>query len=165
MNPPALQRACRVSRLFFKARKIIPILLIPMLSLAPLHAEPTPPPQEIRLVAPPGGGIFVTWYGKLGRSYFLQISDPADHRRVSRRQAVRVCSRLSRWGVGWALGCYIKMSANELILADLFMSVRSLAQDHLREHFHQHRKPPRLADCYGGHRRSVVEWQHSQLRW
>jgi hypothetical protein len=54
----------------------IPLIL---LCLAPASAEPPGIDQSLEFVVPPSGVKFIRWHGKPGRSYFIQISDPADH--------------------------------------------------------------------------------------
>lgn len=45
----------------------------------PANAQTTGIEQPFHFVAPSTGGKFVEWYGMTGRSYFMQVSDPADH--------------------------------------------------------------------------------------
>lgn len=56
--------------------KRIPLFLLCIASAA---AEPPGIEQSMEFVTPPIGGQFIRWYGKPGRSYFVQVSDPADH--------------------------------------------------------------------------------------
>ena len=54
------------------------ILLFP-LCVAFASAEPPGIDQSLEFVTPPAGAMFIRWHGKLGRSYFVQVSDPANH--------------------------------------------------------------------------------------
>jgi hypothetical protein len=54
-------------------------LLILVSGLSGLNAQSTGIDQPFNFVAPPTGGKFIEWYGKLGRSYFIQVSDATDH--------------------------------------------------------------------------------------
>jgi hypothetical protein len=54
----------------------IPLIL---LCLAPVSAEPPGIDQSLEFVVPPSGVKFIRWHGKPGRSYFVQVSDPANH--------------------------------------------------------------------------------------
>ena len=38
--------------------------------------------QSLELVLPPTGSKFIRWHGKIGRTYFILVSDPADHLNV-----------------------------------------------------------------------------------
>ena len=42
-------------------------------------AEPPGIDQSLEFVTPPTGAMFIRWHGKPGRSYFVQVSDPANH--------------------------------------------------------------------------------------
>ena len=42
-------------------------------------AEPPGIDQSLEFVIPPTGAKFIRWHGKPGRTYFIQVSDPADH--------------------------------------------------------------------------------------
>ncbi len=53
--------------------------LFPLLGLTSLHGQDNGIDQPFNFIAPPTGGKFVEWYGKLGYSYFMQVSDPAAH--------------------------------------------------------------------------------------
>ena len=54
----------------------IPLIL---LCIASVSAEPPGIDQSLEFVTPPTGAKFIRWHGQLGRSYFVQVSDPADH--------------------------------------------------------------------------------------
>jgi hypothetical protein len=54
------------------------ILLFP-LCVAIASAEPPGIDQSMEFVIPPTGAKFIRWHGKPGRTYFIQVSDPADH--------------------------------------------------------------------------------------
>jgi hypothetical protein len=54
-------------------------LLILVSGLSALHAQTSGIDQTLNFVTPPTGGKFIQWHAQAGRSYFLQISDPADH--------------------------------------------------------------------------------------
>ena len=54
-------------------------LLVSVLCLAPAVAEPPGIDQSLELVMNQNDKPFILWHGKPGRSYFVQISDPADH--------------------------------------------------------------------------------------
>ena len=54
----------------------IPLFLLCMVSVS---AEPPGIDQSLEFVVPPSGVSFVQWYGKPGRSYFVQVSVPANH--------------------------------------------------------------------------------------
>ena len=47
--------------------------------VSPLHAEENGIEQAFQITTMPTGEKIIHWYGKLGRSYFLQVSDPNDH--------------------------------------------------------------------------------------
>ena len=47
-------------------------------SALPLTAQQTGGDQELELVRPPTGGTFIQWEAKAGRTYFIQVSDPAE---------------------------------------------------------------------------------------
>jgi hypothetical protein len=57
----------------------IPLFL---LCAALASAEPPGIDQSLEFVIPPTGANFIRWQGKLGRTYFIMVSDPADHLRV-----------------------------------------------------------------------------------
>jgi hypothetical protein len=42
-------------------------------------AEPPGIDQSLEFVRPPTGAMFIRWHGKPGRSYFVQVSNPANH--------------------------------------------------------------------------------------
>ncbi|MEI6605822.1 MAG: hypothetical protein WCP35_10965 [Verrucomicrobiota bacterium] len=50
-----------------------------LLCIAFASAEPQGIDQSLEFVTPPTGKKFIRWHGKPGRSYFVQVSDPADH--------------------------------------------------------------------------------------
>ncbi|MEO5915685.1 MAG: hypothetical protein ABIS50_15735 [Luteolibacter sp.] len=50
-----------------------------LLCLTSLNGQDIGIDQPFNFIAPSTGGKFVEWYGKTGRSYFIQVSDPADH--------------------------------------------------------------------------------------
>lgn len=50
-----------------------------LLGLTSLNAQDNGIDQSFNFIAPPTGGKFVEWYCKLGRTYFIQVSDPSDH--------------------------------------------------------------------------------------
>ena len=54
----------------------IPLFLI---CIAFASAEPPGIDQSLEFVTPPAGSMFIRWHGKPGRSYFIQVSDPANH--------------------------------------------------------------------------------------
>ncbi len=54
----------------------IPLFL---LCVAFASAEPPGIDQSLEFVIPPTGARFIRWYGKSGRTYFIMVSDPADH--------------------------------------------------------------------------------------
>lgn len=54
----------------------IPLFL---LCIAFVSAEPPGIDQSLEFVTPPTGSMFIRWHGKPGRSYFVQVSDPANH--------------------------------------------------------------------------------------
>jgi len=49
------------------------------LGIAFVSAEPPGIDQSLEFVTPPTGAMFIRWHGKPGRSYFVQVSDPANH--------------------------------------------------------------------------------------
>ena len=55
--------------------KRLPIFL---LFVASAVADPSGIDQSLEFVTPPTGSQFIRWYGKLGRTYFVQVSDPFD---------------------------------------------------------------------------------------
>lgn len=57
---------------------------IPLFLLCAAFASAEPPgiDQSLEFVIPPTGAKFIRWQGKLGRTYFIMVSDPADHLRV-----------------------------------------------------------------------------------
>jgi Bacterial TSP3 repeat len=57
----------------------IPLFL---LCAALASAEPPGIDQSMEFVIPTTGAKFIRWQGKLGRTYFIMVSDPADHLRV-----------------------------------------------------------------------------------
>ncbi|MEO5913882.1 MAG: hypothetical protein ABIS50_06590 [Luteolibacter sp.] len=54
------------------------LLLVSCFWTLPANAQTNGIDQPFSFIAPPTGGKFVVWYGKTGRSYFIQVSDPAD---------------------------------------------------------------------------------------
>jgi hypothetical protein len=42
-------------------------------------AEPPGIDQSLEFVTPPTGAMFIRWHAQLGRTYFIMVSDPADH--------------------------------------------------------------------------------------
>ncbi len=54
--------------------------LLPLFCLTSLtlKAQTNGIDQPFNFVAPPTGGKFIVWYGITGRSYFIQVSDPAN---------------------------------------------------------------------------------------
>lgn len=54
----------------------IPLLL---LGTALAFAEPPDIDQTMEFVIPPTGAKFIRWQGQTGRTYFIMVSDPADH--------------------------------------------------------------------------------------
>ncbi len=54
----------------------IPLFL---LCVAFASAEPPGIDQSLEFISPPTGAMFIRWHGKPGRSYFVQVSDPANH--------------------------------------------------------------------------------------
>jgi hypothetical protein len=59
----------------------IPLFL---LCLAFASAEPPGIDQSLEFVTSPTGVKFIRWHGKPGRTYFIMVSDPADHLKVWR---------------------------------------------------------------------------------
>ena len=57
-------------------------ILLLMLCVTFASAEPPGIDQSLEFVIPPTGAKFIRWQGKLGRTYFIMVSDPADHLRV-----------------------------------------------------------------------------------
>jgi hypothetical protein len=59
---------------------------IPLFLLCAAFASAEPPgiDQSLEFVAPPTGSMFIRWHGKPGRTYFIMVSDPADHLRAWR---------------------------------------------------------------------------------
>lgn len=53
----------------------IPLFL---LCVALASAEPPGIDQSLEFVVPPAGAKFIRWHGRLGRTYFPMVSDPAD---------------------------------------------------------------------------------------
>ena len=51
-------------------------------------AEPPGIDQSLEFVTPPTGAMFIRWHGKPGRSYFIQVSDPADHLKTWRFEPI-----------------------------------------------------------------------------
>ncbi|MEO5714178.1 MAG: hypothetical protein ABIT37_11880 [Luteolibacter sp.] len=58
-----------------------PLHRIPLFLLCAAFASAEPPgiDQSLEFVVPPTGAKFIRWHGKLGRTYFPMVSDPADH--------------------------------------------------------------------------------------
>ena len=54
----------------------IPLFL---LCIAYASAEPPGIDQSMEFVIPPTGAKFIRWQGQSGRTYFIMVSDPADH--------------------------------------------------------------------------------------
>lgn len=54
----------------------IPLFL---LCVALVSAEPPGIDQSLEFVIPPAGAKFIRWHGRLGRTYFIMVSDPANH--------------------------------------------------------------------------------------
>lgn len=54
-------------------------LSVLLLCVAFSTAEPPGIDQSLELVTPPTGAKFIRWHGKLGRTYFIMVSNPADH--------------------------------------------------------------------------------------
>ncbi len=54
-------------------------ILLFALCVAFASAEPPGIDQSLEFVIPPTGAKFIRWHGKLGRAYFIMVSDPADH--------------------------------------------------------------------------------------
>jgi hypothetical protein len=54
-------------------------ILLLMLCTAFASAEPPGIDQSLEFVIPATGAKFIRWHGKPGRTYFIQVSDPADH--------------------------------------------------------------------------------------
>jgi len=50
-----------------------------LLCITFVSAEPPGIDQSLEFVTPPTGAKFIRWHGKPGRSYFVQVSDPANH--------------------------------------------------------------------------------------
>jgi Bacterial TSP3 repeat len=52
-----------------------------LLTLCAAFASAEPPgiDQSLEFVIPPAGAKFIRWHGKLDRTYFIMVSDPADH--------------------------------------------------------------------------------------
>jgi hypothetical protein len=50
-----------------------------VLCIAFASAEPPGIDQSLEFVTPPTGKKFIRWHGKPGRTYFIMVSDPADH--------------------------------------------------------------------------------------
>lgn len=60
--------------------KIYPYRISFLILCAPFSsAEPPGIDQSMEFVIPPDGEKFIRWHGKLGRTYFIMVSDPADH--------------------------------------------------------------------------------------
>lgn len=59
---------------------------IPLFLLCAAFASAEPPgiDQSLELVTPPTGSMFIRWHGQPGRTYFIMVSDPADHLKVWR---------------------------------------------------------------------------------
>jgi Bacterial TSP3 repeat len=53
-----------------------------VLCIAFVSAEPPGIDQSLELVTPFTGSKFIRWHGKPGRSYFVQVSDPANHLQI-----------------------------------------------------------------------------------
>ena len=53
-------------------------LLIVLLGITPLSAQNNGTDQPSDFVTPPSGGKFLRWYGKLERTYFVQVSSDAE---------------------------------------------------------------------------------------
>ena len=54
-------------------------ILLFLVCIALASAEPPGIEQSMEFVTPPAGCMFIRWHGKPGRSYFIQVSDPANH--------------------------------------------------------------------------------------
>jgi hypothetical protein len=54
---------------------------IPLFLLCSAFASAEPPgiDQSLEFVTPPTGSMFIRWHGQLGRTYFIMVSDPANH--------------------------------------------------------------------------------------
>lgn len=73
---------CSRSILQFPARlpRFLQLLLLILVSgLSNLSAQPGLQNEGSRIVTLPSGERVFEWYGKLGRAYFIQVSDPSDH--------------------------------------------------------------------------------------
>ncbi len=76
MNPPlcSISRASRTLSLY-----IFLWILVSGFWTLPASAQTNGIDQDLNFVTPSTGGKFIEWYGKTGRSYFVQVSDPSDH--------------------------------------------------------------------------------------
>ncbi len=56
-------------------------LAVPIAALATLTAQSPPPQEPPQLLEVASGEMLLVWQGHIGRSYFMQVSDPSDHLR------------------------------------------------------------------------------------
>ena len=55
------------------------LMLLFLAGITSLPAQQNGIEQDLELVTCPNGEKVIVWYGHLGRSYFVQVSDPANH--------------------------------------------------------------------------------------
>lgn len=55
------------------------LMLLFLAGITSLPAQQNGIEQDLELIAYPSGDKVIFWYGHVGRSYFLQVSDPTDH--------------------------------------------------------------------------------------